>query len=235
MRSHKAFKKIFPLIFLLAAVTGCSSLVETTRKSLLGDDKPRTKKAKAQWVTKEQYDQLMVKYKNLLSEYEKVKEQKLTGSGPDIIGELNNQPNADESVDVFGKNGIASSALANKPSISRPMTEDELNKEIKVYKKGVSFKANGNTAEAIKIFQVLEKSQTKQIRVRSRYHLASLYFSQNQYDLALQVTEKMIGYDAFSGVVLEAMVIAVKCCDKLGLEEKKLKYNSMLKDVFGQS
>ena len=54
--------KISLVIISLTLFASCSSLVESTRKSLLGDDKPRVKKKKeTRWVSRDQYDDLMVK------------------------------------------------------------------------------------------------------------------------------------------------------------------------------
>ena len=243
MKSKTGLKNLLALTTLLTAITGCSSLVESTRKSLLGDENPRNSNAVASnWVSKQQYDQLMSKYKNLLSEYDKLKESRLTAPGKDLIGELQDGPPVGESVDVFGKDALASAADAAgaKPIITevqvakeQSFNSEDVNKEIKVFKKAVALKASGKSDEALKIFQVLEDSRTKQIRTRARYHLAQLYFNQNEFDLSLQASEKIIFGDAFSGVVLEALNLAVKNCEKLGLEEKKLKYKSMLDDVFG--
>jgi tetratricopeptide (TPR) repeat protein len=243
MKSKNGLKKLLALTTMLTAISGCSSLVESTRKSLLGSQEPRnTNSTQSKWVSRQQYDQLMNKYKNLLGEYDKIKENRLTAPGDDLIGDLQKTPPVGESVDVFRKDALAkaASAAGAKPVINKvtdgktsTLKSSDVNKEIKVYKKAVALKSSGKSTEALKIFQVLEDSRTKQIRTRARYHLAQIYFEQNEYDLSLQASEKIIFGDAFSGVVLEALSLAVKNCDQLGLEEKKLKYRSMLDDVFG--
>lgn len=244
MKSKNGLKNLLVLTTILMAVSSCSSLVESTRKSLLDSESPRSARpVKNQWVSKQQYDQLMGKYKNLLGEYERLKENRLTSPGKDLIGELKDTPAASdsvgesvgESVDVFGKDALAkaASAAGAKPVIDTVRSSSDVNKEIKVFKKAVALKAGGKSTEALKIFQVLEDSKTKQIRTRARYQLAQIYYNQKEFDLSLQASEKIIFGDAFSGVVLEALNLAVENCDKLGLEEKKLKYKSMLIDVFG--
>lgn len=238
MKSKNGLKNLLALSTLLMAVSvsSCSSLVESTRKSLLDSETPRTSRSsKNQWVSKQQYDQLMGKYKNLLGEYERLKENRLTAPGKDLIGELKDTPPVSESVDVFGKDALAKAASVSgaKPIIKTSSKPSDVSKEIKVFKKAVALKTGGKSTEALKIFQILEDSQVKQIRTRARYQLAQIYFKQKEFDLSLQASEKIIFGDAFSGVVLEALNLAVENCDKLGLEEKKLKYKSMLVDVFG--
>ena len=68
----------------------CSGLVESTRKNLLGSEAPRKNaKKEVKWVSKNQYDDLMVKYKSLNDKYEGLKEQKLTaGSQIDQLDKI---------------------------------------------------------------------------------------------------------------------------------------------------
>ena len=83
----------------------CSGLVESTRKTLLGSDAPRTKsKKEPKWVSKAQYDDLMAKYKNVNEKYEKLKDDKYSQgqSGFDQVADMNS-PTSSETVDVFEK------------------------------------------------------------------------------------------------------------------------------------
>jgi tetratricopeptide (TPR) repeat protein len=231
MKSLKAQKFTFTVMAFLATFSGCSSLVDSNRDPVANQNK---ESAQPKWVSREQYDQLMSKYKNLLSEHERLKENRLTSPGADLLGELQATSASTESVDVFGKNGLVESAEKTKtPEISKPLNESDLSKEIQLFKKAIALKEAGKQDDALKIFQVMEKSYTKQIRARARYQIANIYYGQAQFDLALQVTETIISDDAFSAIVLDAIKIALDCCEKLGLEEKKLKYNSILVDVFG--
>lgn len=231
MKSLKAQKFLILSIAFLTTFSGCSSLVDGDRKAV-GVNQSNSE---PKWISKDQYDQLMTKYKNLLSEHERLKENRLTSSGSDLLGELQGTTNT-ESVDVFGKNGLVEKAQEESkktPVIKSEMTEEDTTKEVKLFKNAIALKEAGKKDEALKIFQVMEKSFTKQIRARARFYIAQIYYEKTQFDLALQVSEKIIQYDAFSGIVLDAIKMAVGCCNKLGLEEKKLKYNSMLVDVFG--
>lgn len=226
---------------LTASVTGCSGLVESSRK-LIDGDTPRKNPKKSAWVSKSQYDDLMVKYKNLNEKYTNLRDEKITKNpNYDQAKELGKGDT--ETVDVFGKDGLAnevsksldnvsSNVSSNVPAV-KPMSANDIDQEVKTYKKAVLLKANGKSEDSLKVFQFLEKSNTKQIRVRSRIHIGQIYLEQKQYDLALQVFELVIQNDAFSSRVLDALRGAVSSSGKLGLANKKLRYESMLKDVFG--
>jgi tetratricopeptide (TPR) repeat protein len=210
--------------------------VETTRKSLLGDSSPRKKvKKEIKWVSKAQYDDLMIKYKTVSSKYEKLKEDRLTNkSAFNQLNELaSSNTVADETVDVFGKGGIANSPsqvknVKSKVSINIDKVEQELN----YFKKAVALYDNGKVEESLKMFQVLERSSHKQVKVRSKKYIGDTYFSKKQYDLALQVYETIINEDAYSGKVIPALRGAAVCSGKLGLTDKKVQYESILKDFF---
>lgn len=236
MKNKKALLSAF---ILTASVTSCSGLVESTRKMIDGDS-PRKNPKKSGWVSKSQYDDLMVKYKNLSDKYENLKEEKVTKNNGNFnqASELSNKQDT-ETVDVFGKNGLANEVSSSLDNVSsklpsvKPLSANEIDQEVKTYKKAVLLKTNGKMDDSLRVFQFLDKSQTKQIRVRSRVHIGQIYLAQKQYDLALQVFELVINEDAFSSRVIDALRGAATSSGKLGLAEKKLRYESMIKDVFG--
>lgn len=221
---------------LIAMLTSCSSLVESTRKMIDGDS-PRKKAQKSQWVSKAQYDELMLKYKNLTQKYDNLKEQKSeASSGYDQALEMGKSAGT-ETVDVFGENGLATKVSATLDEVAsrvddKPLTQLEVDQEVKTYKKAVLLSDNGNINESLKVFQYLEKSPTKQIRVRAKLHIGNIYLQKQQYDLALQVFESIINNEAFSGNVLKALEGAISSSQQLGLTDKQLRYQSMLTDVF---
>ncbi len=222
---------------LTASVTGCSGLVESSRK-LIDGDTPRKNPKKSPWVSKSQYDDLMVKYKNLNEKYTNLRDEKIT-KDPNFDQAKELGKSDTETVDVFGKNGLANEVSKSLDNVSsnvptvKPMSANDIDQEVKTYKKAVLLKNNGKIDDSLKVFQFLEKSNTKQIRVRSRIHIGQIYLQQKQYDLALQVFELVIQNGAFSSRVLDALQGAVSSSGKLGLANKKLRYESMLKDVFG--
>lgn len=220
---------MFSFSLLLSLTLSCSSFVESTRKSLLGEKAPRKQvKKEVKWVSKGQYDDLMVKYKTLNDKYERLKEEKLTSKpGFDQINEISQSSNT-ETVDVFGKNGL--SGEVKVPTNKKPSSIEE---EVSYYKKAVALQQNGKSDEALKLFQFLENSNVSQLKVRAKLHIGDIYFGKNQYDLALQVYEDIIRNHAFSSTVLGALKHAVVCSSQLGLSDKKAQYESLLKDVFG--
>ncbi len=208
---------------ILISVVSCSSWVESTRKNLLEDDSPRKVNQEVKWVSRQQYDDLMEKYKGLNTKYENLKSEKLTqnmGANPNNI--------STESIDVFGKDGIASTPA----KATKPITVDDAMKEIDLYKKAVNLKESGKAGESLEIFQFLEKSSMPQVAVRARKHIGEIYFGQKKYDLALQVFESIIRQNSFSSAVIDALNYAGKCSGQLGLTDKQLKYESILKDFF---
>jgi tetratricopeptide (TPR) repeat protein len=215
----------------ILAFSGCSSLVESTRKNLMGDSSPRKVKQEAKWVSKTQYDELMVKYKSMSNKYENLKDQSIKSkSGLNQLDELA-AGGSTETIDVFGKDGISNDT---KNSNVKPVqiSEEKVDQELTFYKKAVALNSNGKAEEALKIFQFLEKSQTKQISVRAKKHIGVIYFTKKQYDLALQVFESIIRQNSFSGSVIKALEYAAKSSGELGLNDKKVKYESILKDFF---
>jgi lipopolysaccharide biosynthesis regulator YciM len=218
----------------MTSLVSCS-LVETTRQSLLGDSSPRKKvKKEIKWVSKAQYDDLMIKYKTVSSKYEKLKEDRMTNkSAFNQLNELASSNTAEETVDVFGEQGLIKSApIARKKSPKVSINIDKVEEELNYFKKAVALYDNGKVEESLKMFQILERSSHKQIKVRSKKYIGDTYFSKKQYDLALQVYENIINNDAYSGKVIPALRSAAICSGKLGLNEKKIQYESILKDFF---
>ena len=88
------------------------------------------------------------------------------------------------------------------------------------------------TEKAMILLKELEGSPVRQIKVRAKLNIGNLLFDQKEYDLALQKYEEIIGQYAFSGLVLEALTKIIDCSEKLGLQEKRKRYYSILHDFF---
>lgn len=215
----------------IMAFSGCSSLVESTRKNLMGDSSPRKVNKEVKWVSKAQYDGLMSKYKKLSDKYENLKDQSIKNkTGFNQLDELAAGAASTETIDVFGKEGISNDPKMKVSPVE--ISEEKVDQELTFYKKAVAFKLNGKPDEALKIFLFLDKSQTKQISVRAKKHIGDIYFGKKRFDLALQVYESIIRQNSFSGTVIKALDNAAKCSAKLGLTDKKVKYESILRDFF---
>lgn len=208
--------------------SGCSSFIDSTNKYLFGDEETKSETKKNAAPTKEEYSVLLAKYKNLQEKYNAVTMQNSPNQnqGFSQVDEMSQGQPAADTVDAFAQDIMQSSPIGGQ------LSQDEVGQEIKYYKKGVAFKLNGNIDAALKVFQYLERSKTNQVRVRAKHHIAQIYMSKNQFDLALQVNEDIIKSEGYSGKVLKALEDSVLCASKLGLENKKLQYKSMLTDFF---
>lgn len=215
-------------VVLVFTIVSCSSIVESTRKSVAGDESPRKKEdAKIKWVSKTQYDELMEKYKKLNNKYESLKDNSIKGrSGLEEIDHLASE--SVETIDVFGKE----SSSEGKGVVPTAISEKKVESDVDYYKKAETLLANGKSEEALKILHFLEKSSVDQLRVRAKRHIGDIYLKKKQYDLALQVFESILQENSYSSLVLVALEKAVLCSEKLGLVDKKSRYDSLLKDAF---
>jgi hypothetical protein len=189
-------------------------------RSLVADDAKQERKN--QPVSRQQYDELLVKYEELSKKYETLKEGRPAQSS--LVDELQNTASAGgngqtETVDLFAGKELPSEAPA------------DLESQLALYRRGQALRAS-NAGEATKIFQQLEANGAPAVKPRAKLQIGEMLLGKQQYDLALQVFEDVIHKHANSGVVLEALKYAVICCDKLNIANKKDQYTSMLTDVF---
>ena len=205
----------------------CSSWIESTRKAIVGDDSPRqgSKSQETRWVPKGQYDSLQTKYSDLNRRYQELKD----GSPQ--------QPANSESVDVFGKGGMAeqasgAAAMATVAAGPLDLTEKGFNEQKKLFDEGRAAMVNGKLDQARANFMQLSRSQVYSMRAESKLYLGMIYFEQKNYDLSLQVFEDIMNQEAASGQVLNALKMAVRCSDQLNLPQKKARYQSILTDLF---
>ncbi|MBL6989535.1 MAG: hypothetical protein ISR65_07140 [Bacteriovoracaceae bacterium] len=207
-------------------------------------------------VPKVQYEQLLSKYEKLERRVRKMDAQNKSGDDqhwqdPSIIlNEIDvkkNTPKLAETVDVFGKNEIATAtpAQANpaknvkvdkvSPKIDLyEVTNTNLENEIVQLSKAHKLADLKKYDATISVLKSLETSKNMQVRVRTKYLLGEVLFIQKEYDLAMQVFEEIIREYAFSGLVLKTLEQLIVCSDKLKLMKKKKQYSSILSDFFGQ-
>lgn len=212
-----------PAIALLALSSSCSWYKDMQR-SLVEDDSRKAKNVRS--VPREQYDQLLVKYEELSKKYEKLKEN--PSGSQSLVEEVQNTRTENfgsnvETVDVFSSQTSASTTPVDVPQ--------DIDAQLDLFKKGMSLKAT-DAGEATKIFQQLEAKGVPAVKTRAKLQVGEILFSKEQYDLALQVFEDIINKNSQSGVVLDALKFAVVCSEKLGIQNKKDQYASMLTDVF---
>ena len=211
-------------ILALIVLNSCSWYRDVER-SLVADDEKKSKNSRA--VSRQQYDQLLVKYEELSKKYETLKEG--PNKQPSLVDEL--QKTSGENFANNSSNAETVDAFPNQVVISTDDVPSDIESQLTLYRKAVSMKGS-NAGEATKIFQQLETAGVPAIKVRSKLQIGELLFAKGQHDLALQVFEDIINKNAHSGIVLDALKLAVVCTDKLGIQDKKDQYASMINDVF---
>lgn len=249
MQSHDAkspggqlFRQSYkPLIFFFTiCLTGCGMLSHQNEEE-------------TQMVPKAQYDALMTKYLDLEKKLTPPPAAPAAPQAEDLVSEIEKTAAKDnetteakntlmETVDVFDNKAatVVSPSLPGKsnldiePETSASVSSGSIESEISDLKKGMSLAGAGKFDQAIKVLQSLSKtSSNKQIQVRAKFGTGEVFLAQKEYDLALQVYEDIINHNVYSGLVLNALKRAVTCSEKLNLTDKKTRYESLLKDVFG--
>ncbi|HXH74893.1 MAG TPA: hypothetical protein VNJ08_08005 [Bacteriovoracaceae bacterium] len=227
--------RITALVGMLVFSTSCS-WYKSLERSLVDDGGEKTNK-RSRSVPREQYDQLLVKYEELSKKYESAKETPPEVK-PSLVEELqrtqgeNFAPAVEsETVDLFASQNAAppTPAAPAVPVLSN--VSGDLDSQLTLFRKAMTLKTS-NPGEATKIFQQLETEGSPAVKARSKLQIGELLLGRGQYDLALQVFEDIINRHSSSGVVLDALKFAVVCADKLGTQNKKEQYASMLNDVF---
>lgn len=205
----------------LLLLSSCSWYRDLER-SLVEDDEKKMRASSS--VPRAQYDQLLVKYEELSKKYETLKE-KPASSQDSLIDELHKSHAGveTETVNVFDS--------APTPAPSRIEVPADIESQLSLFRRGLALKQS-NPGEATKIFQQLETKAISPVRARAKYQIGDMLLGKEQYDLALQVFEDVIHKNAESGIVLDALRGAVVASDKLGINNKKDQYASMLNDVF---
>lgn len=203
----------------LLLLSSCSWYRDLER-SLVEDDEKKMRASRT--VPRAQYDQLLVKYEELSKKYETLKE-KPASSQDSLIDELQKTHAGVETVNVFDSEPTPSSSSIEVPA--------DIESQLSLYRRGLALKQS-NPGEATKVFQQLETKAISPVRARAKYQIGDMLLSKEQYDLALQVFEDVINKNAESGIVLDALRGAVIASDKLGINNKKDQYASMLNDVF---
>jgi tetratricopeptide (TPR) repeat protein len=206
------------VIIAMLILTSCSG-VSTKRKMVDNSNS----KQRSKWIAKSQYDALLEKYNDLNERHNALREEKLSSQNS-LLDELNNQTPALKKKE----------SEASKPVIfTETVNVDLVNSDVSDYSKAKQLKQQGSMDAALVVFQKLEQSKNRQIRVRAKEQTGLIFMQMKKYDLALQVFESIISSYAYSGLVINSLENAYKCSNELGLVEKKLQYKSMLEDFFG--
>lgn len=249
----KFFRKKFSLLAVLVSLLALQSCSWMNKRKVLfdqeGSSSSKTEQATSsqQTVSKAQYDQLLSKYEQLLdkikhAETTTTSQRKSPTSGEgghahqlEMMNELSKiTPPADlaETVDVFGKNGMAQVSTTETPASNSKMSDSAIQAQLGALQKANRLVTQNKMDSALILLKDLEESKNKQIRVRAKFYLAEMLFRQNEYDLAMQMYEEIIKKYAFSGLVIKSLGRLIVCSSKLKLGKKQERYYSMLHDFF---
>ena len=180
-------------------------------------------------VPKHMYDSLLRKYADLQEKYQSI--------------DIQNQPSQTEesetlaeTVDVFANadsDKTEGRTLASPDASAEPPPPSVTERDISSLREAIALVDKKLFEQAtLDKFLALEKSQVSQVRVRAKFYTGEVLFQQGKYDLAMQAFEEIIQREAFSGIVQKALERLITCSEKLGVEDKREKYYSMLHDFF---
>jgi TolA-binding protein len=248
-----------------SAVLICSTLVLTSCSSLwLHRDQTVDSVAKDgirpnATVPKEQYDEVVRKYQDLLNQSKNLKAQEIAVIKTPTVSNAQTKPVTNETTmmdpsELVNKIDIAipdaphadgvdalKTEMAKGPAVPTSMgvktvnNTDDIDEQITRLREVQELVKANKFENALVILKELETSKEKQIVVRAKMMLGDLLFNQGEYDLSLQVYEEIITKYAFSGFVIKALGKLVVCSEKLKQPEKQAKYYSLLHDFFEAS
>lgn len=211
-------KQQFSLLLLMLTVISCAGWVDSAHETIRKEQGAVVIKKQ---VPLDQYNDLLVKYKNLEDELESEKMRNSAVTQKSRAPAPVSQKSMEDSIDVFVEEKLLNNRDDNKEQLTA------------AYQKAKILKRNKKFSKALELLQVLEQSPNKQILVRAKYHIGQIYYLQGNYDLALQVYEAIISQYSFSSLVLPALEGAAAAAAQLKQTEKQMRYSSVLKDFFG--
>jgi tetratricopeptide (TPR) repeat protein len=259
--------KRFSLLTILFVFCTSCSIAQWTKRSLLGETKEENKKSKSHknYVSMQQYDDLLRKYESLRSETKQAKDTSISNPGSalhsasteQILKELGNADNKKthkrsdnslvDTVNVFNdvkpsnrkmptnKYQRPKSKVSLTIESSDPPSIKENKHQINKFFDAKKTYLDNKMKAALPKFKELEFSQNDQIRVRAKFYIGRIHMEQREYDLALQVFEEIMETSAYSSYVLSSLKELIKCSERLNLHKKRERYQSLLRDVFGLS
>ena len=238
----------FVYLSVISSLVSCSWV--SSKRSLFGDEEPsaaESDSSKLQTVPKAQYEQLQLKYNQLVEQMKKspapiAQAEDLSSSQippEDLVEQLNKAKNSNElveTVDVFGKDGRVMARPkgldSRPPAIVHNVTPKEIEDQIIKLERATLLLSQNKFDQSLTILKDLELSNVRQIRVRAKFQIGEMLFIQGEYDLSMQVFEEIIQKDAFSGLVLKTLGRLIVCSEKLKLQKKQQQYYSILHDFF---
>lgn len=201
---------------------------------------------KTSTVPKEQYDELAKKYQALLDESKKTSSpiigntvepqlDTVTVLDPsDLLNQIDvTIPDQKKSkIDPMLRPQNNTQPVIGSYNVKKLNQSDSIDDQISKLREVHALAQANKFDQALVLLRELEDSSEKQIVVRAKMILGDLLFNQNEFDLASQVYEEIVGQYAFSGFVVKALGKLVVCSEKLKQPEKQAKYYSLLHDFF---
>lgn len=226
---------IIGAVALLTSVLSSCSLVENTRRSLLGDSSSSSSSTAArphrtslsqsggssETVPREQYEMLQARYEALKAKHPEDASLDAASGGPvDPTVELSH--GGSEAQDQLASMMTVSESPQGQASAGGSGDYEELRKgilafEVKKYDLAMNY------------FDKLTNSPEDQVRYRSRFYAARILYIKKEFSLALQVFEDLIERFAFSGLTIDSLQFAQDCAARLGQIEKVKKYQALSK------
>lgn len=240
------------LIAATVLLTSCSSL--WLHRDQTVDSALKEGPSSGATVPKEQYDEIVRKYQELLEQSKKISTTTPEAAIPPVVAktdeqkkpELESATTIDPSELVNRIDSAIPDAVSDTPvkeqssgpvlptsmGVQTVNNTDEIDDQIIRLREVQGLIKVNKFENALVILKELEMSKEKQIVVRAKYMLGDLLFNQGEYDLASQVYEEIINKYAFSGFVLKALGKLIVCSEKLKQPQKQEKYYSLLHDFF---
>ena len=130
------------------------------------------------------------------------------------------------------KKGIPLAETVNVFPLAPAKSEASIQDELDTYERAKAFFQTKQYDKASIEIKKIDKSAVRQIRVHARFLSGEIMFASGEYDLAMQIYEDIVQNSAFSGLVIPALKKLVTCSEKLKLEEKRERYQSLLQNTF---
>lgn len=237
---------------MLLSLFSCSLVA---RKTIESDEKESGATASGATVPIEQYEELRQRYEQLSYQM-----NDLTGNRPEDLDSdearsLRHELNQIET-DMIGislpasrlEEGAAEATsrprirtqeltesrprVSPAPHVQNQAANQEVESEIKKLRRAQELLQRGEFDQASTLLSELERSPVRQVRARAVFTKGEIFFSQGQYDLAMQVYEGLLRREAFSGLTIQVLGRLIVCTENLGLEQKRDRYHSLLHDFF---
>ncbi|MCB9091181.1 MAG: hypothetical protein H6621_10935 [Halobacteriovoraceae bacterium] len=225
------FKQSFFILVLITFFTSCS-LLKSARDSVVG------KPTKEEYVPREEYDKLLMKYESLNKRLSEVKDDpyiKRNSEVHEMLSDMNKVQNesgefetvasSNEEKSIVIDDGEKSSAPA-EPMIKNPSGD------ISDLKVGLSQYKTDNYDSALESFSALENSSFDQIKVRAIFYKGLILYKQKKFDEALGHFEKIIADMDYSSIALNALYYAGLTAKKLNMNDKVASFDALRNEKF---